>query len=240
MRIAALSLLVALGQVVLADVKITTPAPGTSIPGGGAISIAWTDSGTAPPLSDLTTYQLFLVAGGQDDPSQMVVGTPVSGTYAATGSQAQMTVSIAAAGSKTNAYFIKMVSVDSNGGQVINYSSRFTLTGMTGVFPQNVLDGFSSVTGTAGPPTKNQAAGAAPAGGATGDFALPWSEQTGLTKYAAMQPYPGSKITKKTKTPLFPTSPYTIATTFMPPPTIVTTATQQVTWSFSQIENPVG
>jgi hypothetical protein len=54
-----------------------------------------------------------------------------------------------------------------------------------------------------------------------------------------MQTYPPTKITMKTKTPLNPTSPYTIATTFMGRPTILTTITQGVTWGFSQEENPV-
>ena len=238
MRLIPLSTFTLLLPLVFADVKFSKPPAGSTIIGGGAISIAWGDSGAAPSLADLTSYQLFLVAGGQDDPSQMVVGTPISSTFAESGNQAEMTVPIAAGGKTTNAYFIKMVSVDATGGQVINYSSRFTLSGMTGAFPQNVLTGMESVTGNAGPPTKNQVGAANPVAGAA-EFALPWSMQTGLTKYASMQPYPPTKIVAKTKTPLFPTSPYTIATAFMPHATIETTVTQPVTWTFSQEENQV-
>jgi hypothetical protein len=136
--------------------------------------------------------------------------------------------------------FFKMISVATTGGTVTNYSPRFSLSGMTGVLPANAITGLKSVTGTNGPARINAVAdGQGAAAAPSGSFALPWSMQTGLTKYASMQTYPPTKITAKTKTPLFPTSPYTIATTYLPPATILTTATQPVTWSFSQIENPV-
>lgn len=95
-------------------------------------------------------------------------------------------------------------------------------------------------------PAWNLAAGgaaAAPAAG-TGDpdqglFAIPYPEQTGLTKYAPMQSAPPTKITAKDYTPLYPTSAYTIATTWLPPASIVTTITMQPTYSFSSMENTV-
>src|SRR5579862_5693076 len=46
--------------------------------------------------------------------------------------------------------FLKMVSVASAGGSVINYSSRFSLTGMTGSFTSDVIQGLASVSGTDG------------------------------------------------------------------------------------------
>lgn len=136
-----------------------------------------------------------------------------------------------------------MISVASEGGTVINYSDRFTLTGMTGVFPANVIAGISAVTGTSGPDTENNVGAAntnTAATAASGSFALAFAMQTGPIRYAPMQSYPGTAITKKTKTPLNPTSPYTIATTFLPPAAnIQSTATAAVTWSFSQIENTI-
>ena len=138
--------------------------------------------------------------------------------------------------------FLKMISVSSEGGQVINYSDRFTLTGMTGTFPANVIAGISAVGGsTAGPPTQNNVNNAAPAAGgaAGGEFTVPYQLQTGLTKYAPMQPVPPTKITVKKFTPLHPTSAYTIAKTFMPNPSIVTTLTASQTFSVSSMENTV-
>lgn len=94
------------------------------------------------------------------------------------------------------------------------------------------------MTVTEGPPTQNDV-GNVVGSGEMGNFAMAWSMQMGLTKYAAMQTHPPTKITKKTKTPLYPTSPYTLATTFLGRPTIQTTVMEPVTWSFSQRENPV-
>jgi hypothetical protein len=134
-----------------------------------------------------------------------------------------------------------MISVASTGGTVTNYSPRFSLTGMTGVFPANVMAGAKAVTGTDGPPSVNALAGAqAPTAAVSGGlFEVPFYQQEGLTRYAPMQTYPATKITKKTKTPLNPKSPWNVATTYLAIPTIQTTVTQQVTWSFSQAEHTV-
>jgi hypothetical protein len=53
---------------VLADVRFTKPAAGASIAGGTVLQVEWEDSGDAPSISDLTTYQLFLCAGGNENP----------------------------------------------------------------------------------------------------------------------------------------------------------------------------
>ena len=49
----------------LADVKFTSPAAGDKIT-GTTINIEWKESGTAPPIASLVSYQLFLCAGGND------------------------------------------------------------------------------------------------------------------------------------------------------------------------------
>lgn len=48
-----------------ADVEFTYPAAGASIP-AGALTIKWTDSGTAPTLKELSSYTLTLLVGGND------------------------------------------------------------------------------------------------------------------------------------------------------------------------------
>lgn len=58
-------LVAALAPSVLADVQFTSPAAGATV-SGPTISISWQDSGTLPKISDLTSYQLFLCAGGND------------------------------------------------------------------------------------------------------------------------------------------------------------------------------
>jgi hypothetical protein len=110
---------------------------------------------------------------------------------------------------------------------------------MTGVFPAAVLSGMETVSTLDGPTRVVVTAAATPVG--TGGFGIPYSLQTGPIMYAPMQSHPGTAITKQGKpTPLYPTSPYTLATTFLPPNVnIQKTITEPVTWSFSQIENTV-
>ena len=138
--------------------------------------------------------------------------------------------------------YLKMIS-SATGGTVINYSDRFTLSGMTGTFPANVQAGLQTVTGTAGPSTQNNIdtnAQAVPADGQTGGpYAVAYTAQTGLTKYAPMQKKPGTKITAKSPTPQYPTSSVDLAKTILPTPSQVTTMTVSATYSVSSRENTV-
>jgi cell wall synthesis protein KRE9/KNH1 len=137
--------------------------------------------------------------------------------------------------------FIRIVSILRSGGTVVNYSSRFTLAGMTGTFNAAVLSGVKAVgANTNGPPTE-----IVPGSGLYNQHPFdPWNIplglQTGPTVYAPMQTYPGTKITMSVPTPRYPTSPYSIATTMLTPnPSISVTLTQAVTWRFSQSINSV-
>jgi len=138
-----------------------------------------------------------------------------------------------------------MESVVSTGGTVITFSPRFTLTGMTGVFPAAIQPAIAAGgLGTAGPDSVVNAAAAAnpatgTAAGAAGAFAVPFNEQTGLTRYAPMMSIPPTKITKSVATPLFPTSSVKIATTYLPIGTVDTTVTAPQTMTISMRENPV-
>lgn len=67
-----LTLLALIARDVFADVQFVTPAPGASIASGGkTLLVSWAESGEAPPLASLTTYTLFLCAGGNDAASQV-------------------------------------------------------------------------------------------------------------------------------------------------------------------------
>ncbi|KAJ9669815.1 Cell wall synthesis protein kre9 precursor [Coniosporium apollinis] len=125
------------------------------------------------------------------------------------------------------------------GGRVINYSKRFTLKGVTGVFPAAVITGLKSVTTTDGPATQKDSTGARPAPAEAGDFGVPYLEQTGIMKFAPMQKLPPTKITKKDTKPLFPTTSFQIARTWLPTPKQKTTTTQSRTYKFSSMENTV-
>lgn len=134
-----------------------------------------------------------------------------------------------------------MVAVAKVGGQLITYSDRFSYTGMTGTWPAAIKTALAKVSGTDGPPTDDKTTdsanpGADPAGG---DYDVEYTMQTGLTRYAPMQPVPPTKITAKDTKPLYPTSSVNIAKTFLPIPSIQTTVTQSQTYSVSSMENTV-
>ena len=139
--------------------------------------------------------------------------------------------------------FLKMISVATAGGTVINYSSRFSIAGMTGVFPANVVAGIGAISGTAGPATENNVVQKQARSSSSIDpndpYAVPYTLQTGLTKYAPMQPQPPTKITAQSATPLWPTSSVVFAMTWLPRPSQVTTSTQTPTYSVSSMENTV-
>lgn len=156
-----------------------------------------------------------------------------------------------------------MISTAKDGGTVTNYSGRFTITGMTGTTAAVYVKQVNALGGsTAGPATIDDVtpnadtpaggkgkhtttpAAAAPAGAATpaedaAEFSIPYNLQTGLARYAPMQPVPPTQITANNPTPLFPTSAFNIAQTKLPPASILTTYTQAQTFSVQSIQNTV-
>jgi len=223
---------------VFADVKFSTPAAGGSVPAGTAYKVTWTDSTTAPVLADLKSYNLLLFTGSNTNP--LPVTTLITGGLFTAGNSVSITVPPGIGGPGKNAYFLQITSVANEGGDVINYSDRFTMTGMTGTFTAEQAAALKDVSGTAGPPTSNNvgaADGADASGTADGEFGVTYTAQVGNTRYARMQPVPGTKITATNTAPMYPTSSVSFATTFLPSPSIATTLTQPQTYSASSHAN---
>ncbi|KAI9843681.1 MAG: hypothetical protein M1837_006148 [Sclerophora amabilis] len=240
----SLFLLAALTPLASADIEFTSPAAGASVPGGDKITVQWKDSGSEPSLSDLKEYTITLMTGSNEKPFPLI---PIAtkGKFTS-GNKASGTIEVGIGASKpANAYFFQMLAVGKTGGQVINYSDRFSLTGMTGNFPPEVVTSLKSVKGTTGPKAENQIANGQNQAGAdageapqeAGPYKVPYTLQTGLTRYAPMQPKPGTKITEKDMKRLWPTSGYTVAKTYMKIPTIQTTLTQSASWTVKSREN---
>jgi hypothetical protein len=138
--------------------------------------------------------------------------------------------------------------VGKTGGTYTAYSDRFSYSGMKGTFNDIVKAGVKDISGTKGPdavdttvaPGANPAAPGVPAAPDAAEFDVEYTMQTGLTRYAPMQPVPLTKITAKgTPKPLFPTSSVEIAKTRLPIPKVQTTVTQSQTYSVSSRENTV-
>lgn len=137
-----------------------------------------------------------------------------------------------------------MISRGSNNITVINYSERFSVTGMTGTFSELVQYGLSPTANDTSEShqdlkvRKRQVAAAIIP--AKDVYDVPYPEQSkGLTKYAPMGKRPATTITAKSGPPQFPTSTFSVARTFLPIPTWQTTLTASRTWTDSLIENPV-
>lgn len=115
------------------------------------------------------------------------------------------------------------------------------MQGMTGLWPSPAIQtAFKAITGVSDvPATVNSVAGnqgnnPGAAGQPAGPYDVPFNLQTsGLTRYAPMQPKPGSQITAYKTAPLYAPSAWTVATTFLRPASVVTTLTQAVSYTAS-------
>ena len=88
-----------------------------------------------------------------------------------------------------------------------------------------------------GVPIGAGATATAPAAG--GSYTVPYTMQTGVTRYAPMQRVPSSKITKESASPQYPTSAYTAYKTFARAPKQEMTVTQAGTFTISSREATV-
>ncbi|KAF1819560.1 uncharacterized protein K489DRAFT_383794 [Dissoconium aciculare CBS 342.82] len=241
MRFQSLPALAALVPLVAADWLIKSPAAGVQLTAGVPIVVTIDDSRAAPPISTFSTFTLELIQGGQDEGTGQKMITQFAGA-AAFPENRQITgvVPLVATSDLANSFFFKLTSfAATGGGSYVNWSNRFSITGFSGGPPLDpaVIAAVTALGGaTAGPDAINRLGqGGAPGGDV---FDIPFNLQTGLTKYAPMQPIPPTKITAKVFKPLFPTSAYSIAKTFLPLPTVQKTVTQPQTFSASSIENP--
>jgi hypothetical protein len=64
---APLALVAALTHLVAADIEFVSPKAGAKLTGGQSIVIEWKESGDSPAITDLTTYELWICAGGNEE-----------------------------------------------------------------------------------------------------------------------------------------------------------------------------
>lgn len=74
-----LALLAALSPLVNAGVKFTSPSAGDKLTAGTAVTVKWEEGGSGPALTDLTTYQLQLIVGGNEGSEQVGYNTGTRG-----------------------------------------------------------------------------------------------------------------------------------------------------------------
>ncbi|KAF3901364.1 hypothetical protein ABW21_db0206163 [Orbilia brochopaga] len=214
------------------EVVFTTPVSGSSFPATKQFSVTWKDDGKDPKIAVSSVFTLDLCTGS--NANILALNTLVAGQTFST-ARGTVPVSVAPTLAGPGAfYFLRMTWANAD-GTVVNYSDRFEMTGMTGVFNPAQL-AANAAGDTDRPPAQHpvQAAVADPAGG---QFDVPYAQQTGPIRYAPMQPRPGSKITAKNMKRLNPTSAYTIFTTKGPQPLQTTTVTQPLTYQLTTVVN---
>ncbi|KAF2636778.1 hypothetical protein P280DRAFT_408362 [Massarina eburnea CBS 473.64] len=242
--LAPLAIVIALSSVVNAGIEFTKPEAGSKSKGGASLSVEWKEGGTGPSISDLSTYTLDVCTGGNDAAVRFTMKcgiasiTPSAKFSSGNSIEGPIAADIGAS-TPENAYFLRMVATATKGDTYTVYSKRFTMTDMTGTFNDTVLASLEEVTDSSGPDTLDSIGKRADTVVPTSMYDVEYTMQTGATRYAPMQPIPGTKITKSTASPLFPTSSVSVAKSHLPIPSILTTVTQSQTHSVSSMENTI-
>lgn len=231
MQIAALWFtLLAFAALAIADVSITTPKSGGSFSASGgstSITVTWVDdsddSASDTSLANVKSYALVLCTGTNTNIQSIKTFTTTLLSSALT-----YTASVDAKDAPNGVYFIQVYATFVT-GHTIHYTNRFALTGMSASATTYTFSGnLFSVTGDQPSP---QAAVGTDSTVDTKSFTVPYTEQTGSTRYAPMQLQPGSVLTVSAYSTRHPTSAYTPYSTLRPSPNVYSTLTQG--WSYT-------
>ncbi|CAI5758859.1 unnamed protein product [Candida verbasci] len=223
-------------NLIKADVDITSPKSGDSFSGSSgkaSFQVSWkddSDSDDQKSISNVQTYTISLCTG--ENSQIQCWPTPLVDKRQISGSEPSVDIELDQSDYPNGYYYIQIYSEFSGSAYTIHYSQRFRLTDMSGsnvVNKQTTTATFSmSVTGAQ---PGDQAVGFASASVDSASFTVPYTLQTGRTRYAPMQMQPGSKVTATTWTRKFPTSSVSYYSTKMKSPNIQSTITPG--WSYT-------
>ncbi|EMG50485.1 KRE9 Cell wall synthesis protein KRE9 [Candida maltosa Xu316] len=224
-----LSLLASFITTILADVDITAPSSGdkySGSSGSASVKISWDDADdpdSPKSLANVKAYTISLCTGPKPDGSIQCLETPLVNAQAITSKTT--TVSISNTLVPNGFYYFQIYAQFTNGGNTIHYSPRFQLTGMGG--PTGTLD----VTETGGVPGAQASGFDTAITVNSGSFTVPYTLQTGKTRFAPMQMQPGTTVTATTWSMKFPTSAVTYYSTKAASPVVYSTITPG--WSYT-------
>ncbi|CEP64428.1 Kre9p LALA0_S11e03884g [Lachancea lanzarotensis] len=217
-----LSLLLAfLVSFAVADIALDKPGSGlTFTASGGTVSIPveFSDNGKQPTLDKFKYYVFSLCYGGNgvtSDDFTCINGNKVEPSdLTKNGDLYTSTATFDSTAAKNGQYFLQIYGYISGDGAATfsstQYSARFLLSSMQGTVG-------TTLTTTSQP--VNQVAyntGTQGTGIDSASFSIPYTEQTGSTRYAPMQMQPTGSVTATTWTRRFPTSAVTMYSTFNP------------------------
>lgn len=221
----------------LADVSITAPETGTTFSasnGAARVVISWEDDEVSDDtsLSNVKSYTISLCTGTnaaiQCFKTYLLAGSVTGELY---------TASIQSTDAPNGIFFFQVLTTFT-AGTSIHYTNRFILSGMSGSLTTQVLNGtpvtlvLSDNEAAPSPQINIGNAGTVD----LASFVVPYTLQTGKTRFAPMQQQPGVSVTLTTWSRQFPTSSVLYARTFLPIPTIVTTLTPG--WSYTMKSAP--
>lgn len=212
--IIALSILT---NLVNADVIAVLPMAGRKFTVSGSsvtITVGWIDNQDYPILSDDIDYYTLTLCSGPNSKIESIkaLATKVDADdVTLDGIIYKYDVTVDSDIAASGVFFIQIYAAGSF-GYTIHYTSRFTISGLTGSIVASSAGDvttppsaqYSINTGTTSAASINSAS-----------FSIPYPSQSGISKFAPMQTQPGTTVTKPTAswTRQFPTSAYTYYTT---------------------------
>lgn len=216
---------------VKADVSMVKPQTGATYKVSGSsvdIDVMWEDDGNSPTLDEVSTYSFTLCSGPNSNIE--AIKTLATRIKASDISDYTYTLTIPETLSENGIYYVQVLAKGTF-GYTIHYSGRFTLSGMSGTIVASSAGAISTppapqymiTQGTNAKPTIN-----------TAWFTIPYTEQTGISRFAPMQSQPKSSVDLSkytTWTRRFPTSAVTYYSTFRKTMDCSTTITPG--WSYT-------
>ncbi|CCD23064.1 Kre9p NDAI_0B00300 [Naumovozyma dairenensis CBS 421] len=225
-------------HIALADVNIVSPTEGaafTSSGGSVSLKIEWMDNTAYPTLDKISFYTFSLCTGPNNNiQSIATLATQVS-SDAITVDDNVYSYSFDLADTLTGngQYFIQIYAWVNDQGSTIHYTPRFFLKSMEGATSYTFSDTVQPVPQTSIQTTTTQANDNQQ--GTTIDsrsFTVPYTKQTGISRFAPMQTQPKTKISsQKSWTRKFQTSAVTFYSTMRKSLQQMTTITPG--WSYT-------
>ena len=192
----------------LADVSIQTPEQGSSYSPGsdGTISIdlEWVDDTASPTLDQITYYTFTLCTGPNDEIvnvktlASQITASQLTIDSSGDDKKYGYTLSIPKAVTGNGQYYIQVFAWLDNEGSTIHYTPRFTLQKMTGATSYTYTDATQPAPQTSIHYNDNANNNGGDNGGTidTRSFTVPYTKQSGISRFAPMQMQPGTKITR--------------------------------------------
>lgn len=210
-----------------AMIILTGPEMGETFTASGGdidIPISWQDDGKDPLLERVVSYTFLLCTGPNNPIHGLQQLARINASEISTnGFIAQFDADIAASGS----FYVQVFCELDNGGYIIRYTNRVNLKGMTGTF----------IPSGSGPSPYGEMHDIDSGEDISTLSTVPYTAQTGKTRFAPMQMQPGSTITVSTWSRRFPTSAVTYYTTANPSPNVLSTITPGWSYTMSSLVN---